>query len=361
MPQHSSRPVRHRPSGRRPWLRRAALALLGVAAIDGLAWQAAQHALDRMAAGWSTRLRQQGWTVQPGLPTRGGSPLTARLTLRTPRLDGQAGGRTIAWGAQNVTLSLSMLHPLTIRIGLDGTQAARMTGPDTIRAVRVQGEDARIFVPLGLPPGAVAGQAAWAARALTLQILQPDGRTTDLTLHDLRGHGLWNDHAGPDASRIALTTHAAAIDLPPTLPLPPAPTDAHRLSDAGLTLALPGGTEPALLVQDLHARWTHLSLSVIGSARLSAQHGPEGSFTLSVAGIGQTVRTLDQAGILSPDLARAVTTIDRLAARYPGGTAPATPEAPLPTDRPLSLPLHLSAGTLFVGAIPLGPLTDWLN
>lgn len=361
MPQHSPRSVRHRLSGRRPWLRRAALALLGLAAIDGLAWQAAQHALNRMPARWSTSLRQQGWTVQPGSPTWGGSPLTARLTLRDPRLDGQAGGRTIAWGARSVTLSLSVLHPLTIRIGLDGTQATRMSGPDTIRAIRVQGEDARIFVPLGLPPGAEAGQAAWAARSLTLQILQPDGRTTDLTLHDLRGHGLWNDRAGPDASRMALTSHAAAIDLPPTLPLPAAPTDAHRLSDAGLTLSLPGGTEPSLLVQDLHARWTHLSLSIVGNAHLSAQGGPEGAFTLSVAGIGQTVRTLDQAGMLSPDLARTVTTIDRLAARYLGGTPPATPEAPPPTDRPLSLPLRLNAGTLFVGTIPLGRLTDWLN
>ncbi|MBB2203729.1 DUF2125 domain-containing protein [Gluconacetobacter takamatsuzukensis] len=360
MPPPSPQPARRRPSGRRRWPRRAALALLGLAVVDGLAWQAAQGELDRMLAHWSTQLRHQGWTIRPGQPTRGGSPLTARLTLQDPRLDGPVGNRTIAWGATSLTLSLSLLHPLTVRIGLDGTQAARLTGPYTAQAVRIQSENARLFIPLGLPPGAATGRAAWAARTLALQILQSDGRTTDLTLHDLHGHGLWNDHAGPDASRLALTASATAIDLPPTWPLPPAPTDAHRLSDAGLTLSLPGGADTPVLVQALHARWTHLSLSVTGNAHLSPAGGPEGTFTLSVAGIGHTVRTLDQAGTLSPDLARAVTALDRLAAGYPA-TAPAQPDTPALTDQPLSLPLHLSAGMFYIGALPLGHPMDWIR
>ncbi|MFW7269338.1 DUF2125 domain-containing protein [Gluconacetobacter sp. Hr-1-5] len=362
MPSHAPQAARPPRPSRRKWPGRAALALLGLAALDGLAWQAAQHELGRMVADWSTQLRRQGWTPAPGQTARGGSFLTARLTLHNPRLNGPAGNRTIVWGADRITLSLSLLHPLTVRIGLDGTQAARLTGPDTDQALRLQAEDARLFLPLGLPADAPTGHATWAARSLTLQILNPDGHTTDLTLHDLRGHGLWNGQASPDSSRVALTTHAATIDLPPTWPLPTAPTDAHRLSDAGLTVSFPGGTAIPLLVQDLHARWTHLSLSAVGTAHLAAPGGAEGAFTLSIAGIGQTVRTLDHAGTLSPDLTRLVTAIDQLAAGSPNAiTAPATPDAPALTDRPISLPLRLNAGMVFIGALPLGHITDWLR
>ncbi|MFS3135562.1 DUF2125 domain-containing protein [Gluconacetobacter sacchari] len=337
------------------------LAMLALALLDGAAWQAAQRTLDHMAARWSAQLRREGWTVRPGTPARGGSPLTARLTLQDPRLEGPAAGRTVAWGARTVALSLSLLHPLTLRIGLEGPQAARLAGPGPLLALRAQGDGLRFGLPLGLShglsPDAMAGHATWAARSLALQVLAADGRTTDLRLHDLAGRLLWNGRAGPDASRLALTARAAMLDLPPTWPLPPTPAEAHRLSDTGLTLSLPGGGGSTLLVQDLHARWMHLSLAVAGRARLPATGGANGTFTLTVAGIGRTVRTLDQAGALSPDWARAVTAIDRLARGSPGDAAP---DAPPPTDRRLSLPLRLQGGTLFLGAMALGHMADLL-
>ncbi|MFT8646197.1 DUF2125 domain-containing protein [Gluconacetobacter sp.] len=359
MSQHAPRPARPRRPSRHEWPRRAALTLLGFAALDGLAWQTAQHELGRTVTNWRTHMHRQGWTLDPGQTTRCGSPLTARLTLRNPRLNGPAGNRTIAWGADRITLSLSLLHPMTLRIDPGNTQAARLTGPDTQQALRLQTENARLFLPLGLPADAATGHATWTARSLTLQILNPDGHSTDLTLHDLRGHGLWNSQAGPESSRVAMTIHAATIDLPPAWPLPTAPTDAHRLSDAGLTVSFPGGTAIPLLVQDLHARWTHLSLSAAGIAHLTAPGGPEGAFTLSIAGIGQTVRALDRAGTLSPDLTHLVAAIDQLAAAAPGAIT-ATPDTPALTDRPISLPLRLNAGMVFIGALPLGHVTDWL-
>lgn len=367
MPPSAPASTRQRRPARLRRLHQAALAGLALVLLDGLAWYGAQQALNRMVAGWSTHLRRQGWTVQPAHATQGGSPLTARLTLWNPRLEGPATSPreglpatpTLAWGAERVTLSLSLLHPLTVRIGLDSPQAVQATTQGTTLAARIVGEEARILLPFTLPPGAPTGRATWAARALTIQFLDTNGHMTDLTLHAFSGHGLWNDHAGPDASRLALTSRAATLDLPPAWPLPPTPADAHRLRDAGLTLSLPGGPNPSLLVQDLHARWTHLALSVIGQARLSASSGAEGTLTLSVAGIGQTVRTLDQAGALSPDLARAVTMIDRLAIGDPN--TPSSADAPPPTDRRLSLPLRLHAGMVFLGAMPLGHPTDWLK
>lgn len=362
MSPHAPQSARQPRSGHRTWLRQAALALLGLATLDGLAWQAAQRQLGRMVANWNAQLHQQGWTPHPGLATRGGSFLTARLTLQDSRLEGPAGNQTIAWGADRITLSLSLLHPLTIRIGFDGTQAARLTGPDTEQAFRLQAENARFFFPLGLSPNTSTGHATWAARSLSLQTLEPDGRTMDLTLHDLRGHSLWNSQAGPDSSRVAMTTQAATIDLPRTWPLPTTPANAHRLFDVGLTVSFPGDTTIPLLVQDLHARWMHLSLSALGNAHLAAPGGPEGTFTLSIAGIGQTVRALDHAGTLSPDLTRLVAAIDQLAAGSPGTiTAPATPDTPALTDRPISLPLRLNAGMAFIGALPLGRISDWLH
>ncbi|ACI52798.1 conserved hypothetical protein [Gluconacetobacter diazotrophicus PA1 5] len=360
--------LRRSPSaGRR--VRRAGLVLGCVAALDGLCWLAAQRVMDRALDGWTTRLARQGWSVQAGPRARGGSPLTARITLRSPRLHGPIGRRSAAWGADGLAISVSWLHPGTLRVGLIGTQALRLSGPDRagLLALRGRGQDADITLPLALRPDAPGGQAAWSARRLDVRVLDPAGHETGFRLDGVQGHGLWNDQAGPDASRLALAVTADRVDLPLNWPLigsmPPTLPDPRRLHDAGVEVAFPGPTpgDPSahMLLQDAHATWSTLSLHLVGHATLPPTGGPDGTFTLSLTGIGTTIHALEQSGTVPRDLARAVTALDRWAAETgadgPAGPSPATPVL---SDRRLDLPLRLRAGGVFLGTLPIGSIAD---
>jgi Uncharacterized protein conserved in bacteria (DUF2125) len=379
------------------WVRRAGLAIIGVAGLDGLSWLAAQHLLDTARARWTTQLVEQGWTVRTGPTTRGGSPLAARLTLWGPRLYGPVGRRTAAWGADGLALSVSLLHPATLQLNLIGTQALRLSTPDRPAddiALHGQGKDAVIAIPLAMRPDALAGHVSWSARQLEVHLLDPEGGETAVRLHALRGHGLWNAGAGPDASRLALAITADQIDLPPTWylpghlpwplprswltsPQPPARPDMRALHNGGLTIAFPGGPSTGLLLQDAHATWSTLSLHLVGRATCPSEGGPDGTFTLSVAGIGLTIGSLEQDGTIAPELARAVAAIDRWAARTgldrpeqggvqqgntgqgttgQGNTGSDGPAAATFSNQRIDLPLHLRAGSLFLGTLPIGSI-----
>ncbi|GBQ90195.1 hypothetical protein AA13595_2840 [Gluconacetobacter johannae DSM 13595] len=360
-----SGPLRH---ARRT--RALGLALLCLAAADGVAWLAAQRLLDDALRGWTQGLAAQGWTVQPGPRRRGGSILTARITLTSPRLFGRigtpaGGSRTVLWGGDRLTLSLSALHPLSLRLGLEGPQALHLSDPSRPgqdMAVRWQGRDVLGWFPLGMVPAGQSGRAIWSAALLDLQILGPGGQDAAFRLRDVAGHGLWNGAAGPQGSRLALAMTCARIDLPLSWPMPPGLPDARSLRDAGLVVAIPGRADThtaaaptTVLVQDARTRWSTLALHAVGRADLPPDGAPVGEATLSVEGVGDTIRTLAQAGSLSPDIGRVAAAIDHWAAIVAG--PPGRPDAPALTDRRITLPLRLRAGALFIGAVPVATLS----
>ncbi|WP_264784526.1 DUF2125 domain-containing protein, partial [Gluconacetobacter azotocaptans] len=347
-------------------MRALGLALLCLAAADGVAWLAAQHLLNDALRGWTQGLAAQGWTVQPGRQRRGGSLLTARITLTSPRLRGRigtpaGGSRAALWGGDRLTLSLSALHPLSLRLGLEGAQVLRLSDParpGQDMAVRWQGQRVLGWFPLGMAPAGRSGRASWSAALMDLQILGPGARDVAFRLRDVAGHGLWDSAAGPQGSRLALSATCARIDLPLSWPMPPGLPDARSLRDAALVVAIPGRADPhaaaaptTVLVQDARARWSTLAWQAVGRADLPPDGAADGEATLSVEGVGGTLRTLAQTGSLSPDIGRVAAAIDRWAATMAG--PPGRPDAPALTDRRISLPLRLRAGTLFIGEVPV--------
>ncbi|MBB2200295.1 DUF2125 domain-containing protein [Gluconacetobacter tumulisoli] len=353
------------------WVRALGLALLCLAAMDGLAWLAAQRLLDDTLLGWTHDLAARGWTIQPGVRRRGGSLLTARITLVSPRLLGRIatptdGARTALWGGDRLTLSLSMLHPRSLRIRPDGAQVLRLSDPSrpgSDLALRWQGQNVLAWLPLGMVPGGQSGRIAWSATQMDLQILGSGGQDTAFRVRDLTGHGLWDDAAGPQASRLALSATCARIDLPLSWPMPSALPHARSIRDAGLVVAIPGTPDSGaaagsttVLVQDVHAGWSTLALQGVGRAGFPPGGTADGDFTLSVEGVGRTIHTLEQAGSLSPYIGRMVAAIDRWAATGPMAGPSTSPDAPALTDRRIDLPLRLRGGMLLIGTVPVVPL-----
>ncbi|WP_342628322.1 DUF2125 domain-containing protein [Nguyenibacter vanlangensis] len=388
-----------------PWLTMSCLAVACLMLADLSAWWVAQCRLDAAVARWSADLARQGWQVRTGVRMRGGSPLTARIVLAGPALDGPIGGPAgrdrAAWAAERVVLSLSLLHPGQLRVGLDGAQVLRVTDParpDAAWMLRGRGEAVRIMLPLaempgrsGWPGGMAAGHATWAARRLALRVTGPGGWSIGFGLAGLHGRGVWDEAAGPAASRLALALSVRQVWLPRELPfrrplgwsVPPALPEAGMLRDGGLTLALAGDGR-TLLVQDVHAAWSTLSVRLVGRlvgrcclewASLEwacleqglERDGADGDLTLSVAGIGRTVRALGRDGPVAPDLARAIDAIDRWAAGMPGvsrgdahgdmwGDAGENrgEDGPAPSDRPVDLTLRLRGRQVFIGSVPVG-------
>jgi hypothetical protein len=337
---------------------------------------------------WSAQATSQGWSVSGGrvgpCPCEtGGWPFAASIFV--PDLSLSGGGRLmpggLSWSSGGVMLSVTLLHPRTLVIGLEGPQAVRVSHAPEISLLAAS---LTATVPLStLPPLRADLRASGVEAGIAGSPHPRDVRIDDVQLHlelsDPTQLGL--ARGGEAAARRAATPGVAGlirigvrgIGLPDTGRWPLGGLIEHASGEIALTSPpMPfwdtehGGGDPqaqaeawrdgggTLEVRDLDIAWGPLVMNGRATLRLDSRLQPAGTGTADIAGVGASLDALADAGILSAGLA---STANALVMVMPhvsiedGAAAGGTVSA-------VRLPFVLRDNTLSVGQIPLIQLHD---
>ena len=300
----------------RRWVWLAAAAGL-LAAADTALWWSAERALSRGFADWVQAMAAQGLTATAGPARLGGWPLSATMTLPALSLRA-AGGASLR--VEPAVLSLSALHPRSLRVTLPGMVAARAPGlPPADASAAVWS----VEMPFDRP-----GMTEMDARDLRVGLLQPNGqeRVTTAALAHLQ--------VSAQAAGTRYDGSAQSIGLPSPLPgevQPLGPRLASLAFEAvvrgdlsaftlnAATLAAWRDAGGAVEVSRLALGYGPLGLSGQGRFRLDAQLQPEGEASLRIIGYAQTIQALVGAKLLSAHAATAAGAVLGLLARPPEG------------------------------------------
>ncbi|WP_198378502.1 DUF2125 domain-containing protein, partial [Neoroseomonas rubea] len=153
--------------------RRAAIGALLLLAVllagHGLAWRFVTGAMAVGFSDWVAQRRAEGWTVEHGVPTRGGWPLTARLAVPEVAVAGATASlpQGFAWtaGALDLTVAPPRLDRLVV--APRGAQMLRLGATEIPYAAD------RIDLVLPLEPG--PGPRAAALAVARLRAVTPEG------------------------------------------------------------------------------------------------------------------------------------------------------------------------------------------
>lgn len=313
----------------------AGIVVLVLLALDTVAWWLLTSRLQAEASAWRQDRVAAGYQVTAGVPSRGGWPLRASLTL--PDVAVAAGdpgtANAVAWRTGEVRLVYAPWRPAELSVVLEGAQTLQF---GTAPALTVQVENLDLLVPLD-----AAGQAnGFVTRARHLQIPLPGGR--------LGVDSLWLDLA-PAAFHLSLSS----LVLPdPGLPLG---VTVNTLEvQAHSTIALPEQRDPAvaaakwrdaggqLVVSAAALQWGPLDVHGTASFALDRSMQPMGNGTVHITGYAQAAEALARAGIISRNDAKvAATLLGLLSHQGNDGVSQA------------DLPFTLHDGLVMAGAIPL--------
>ena len=288
-----------------------------------------------------------GWSVAAGLPTRNGWPQRVALqvpdlavTFASPDLPGG-----LAWSADALAVSVSLLRPFTLVLDIIGRQTWRVGAAPAIPVVAQQ---MRAEVPLhpGVPVRAVTVEVAGLRAEL------PEG---GFALARLDLHGVLKPAAPQGEAAVALSMTVDSVGLPPGGAWPLGPRIDRIAVDASLGGPLPRG--PHLLeraeawrdgggvleVRRLDLHWGALRLAGSATVALDGQLQPMGAATARVVGHAETLDALVSARLLAARGAQAAKAVLALMAQpaADGG-------APM-----VEVPFSLQNRTLALGRIPL--------
>ena len=107
----------------------ALVLLAALVAGQSLLWRWSTGALAEGFSDWVIRHRAQGWTINHGIPDRGGWPFAAQLSI--PRLSiespgDETSGQGLGWAAEALTLTTPLPMPDALRLEATGQQALRI-------------------------------------------------------------------------------------------------------------------------------------------------------------------------------------------------------------------------------------------
>jgi hypothetical protein len=354
MPAKPSPPATTRPPRRRRWPFVALALVLLLGGLHAALWAWATARLEEGAAAWAGLRRAEGWQVAHGPATRGGWPLSARLTL-----DGVALRRDgIGWQAEHLTLDLSPGSPDRLRLGAGGRQAL-LAGD---QAVPMLAEGMVADLPLGPRGIGIAGLPRDAAlRAERLRLDLPAG---PLELAALRLDLASGDGAGPGDPLVVLRGSVARVALPPGLAGMPALAalgpGLDRVSlDAALSGPWPGLAGPPALraarwrdgggtleLRALEFGWGAARAGMTAALALDGALQPAGEGVLRLAGAGAVLDALREAGLIGRREASGAQLLLAMMQRSP-------PEGGPPR---LDLPVVLERRALSLAGMALGRL-----
>lgn len=323
--------------------------------VHGLAWRWATNLLTERFTDWTTTRRAEGWVVEHELPTRGGWPFAARLSVPGLRLAGPPGSGAEAVQAEVPLLVLEVGPPRLdrLRVRLPGEQRLRLGAADyRVAAARLE---ATVALEPGMPPRAVGLSAEG------LRVDTPEGpfgaARAVLTLAARR--------SAPDADPpVMLDAEAEEVSLPPAPASPAVAAFGRRIRAARLGATLHGPWPPpgavaaygpaavaagwrdaggSLDLRELVLRWGPLDGE--GQLRLTLDRAlqPAGAGVLRLNDAPAALEALALAGVITRGAARTAQGVATLLGRVPdGGGVPQ-----------VELPLAIANGTLMLARIPL--------
>jgi hypothetical protein len=307
---------------------------------------------------WVAAAVSRGWEVSSGPPEIGGWPRAATVTVPnlTLRHAGTAIPGDVAVASAGVTLSVSLLKPVTLRISMNGPAHIRAGG---LQDVVVTGEEDWVSVPL-----LRSGSLAIDLHASGLRV-EPATGAWHATAGLLNAHAVIADDAGAESADPAATfsVSAEAIALPTVVKWPLGSNISSLSLDGALNGRLPrtqditGWAEAwrdgggSLAITHLALGWGPLGLTSSATLALDDQLQPMGSGNGRIVGYAQTLDRLAVAGMLTKSAATAAKAVLSLMA----GTTDA--------DEPsvVDVPLTLQYRTLSMRQVPLlrFPELDW--
>ena len=321
-------------------------------------WRVAAERLRDGYHDWLSAMAERGWEVSSGAASISGWPRAAAVVV--PKLILRHAGAAIPGDVQvasaGVTLSVSLLRPVTLRISMTGPAHVRVAG---LQDVVVTGDEDWVSVPL----------QAGDLRAVDVHVsglrIEPASGAWHATTGLLNAHATLAEQVRTDQSEPAATfsVSAEAIALPPVMKWPLGPNISSLSMDGVINGPLPqtrditrwaeawrdGGGSVA--ITHLALGWGPLGLTSSATLALDEQLQPMGSGNGRIVGYGPTLDRLATAGILTRSAATAAKAVLSLMAGTTGADEPSA----------VDVPLTLQYRTLSMRQVPLVrlPELDW--
>ena len=276
-------------------------------AMHTLYWQWLSHALNDGVHAWMARRIAAGWRIETGPPVTGGWPFVAKLTLPNPAVTApdHAG-----WTADNIVLQVSLLHPDHLLVDAPGSQRLTL-GSGT----RIDFTAGRLHLDIPLARADATVEFHLSATGITL----PSSLAPSLTL----------SFGSPIASLSATGRIRFAVDFSEA----GLTTQARQWRDRGGSIEL---SQAALL-------WGPLDLSGEVMLTLDDRLQPKGDARARITGFADTIARLAETRSIPPQAAMLATAALTMMSGS-SGTA--------------EVPLHLQAGRLSIGPMPLLAVPD---
>jgi hypothetical protein len=326
-----------------------------------LAWRWATRQLETEFALAMAQRRAFGWTVRHDAPVRSGWPLAAQL--RVPGLalayDGPDLPGGLSWSTERLLLTLSPLHPRTLRLRADGQQSLRLAGSPDIPFTAD-----RCVLSLTLEPGVPPREFQLDVENLRAGIPVAAGGSAALEVAHLSGHAETRPAAAQGEPVFSFTADADSIFLPQ-----PAGT-AWALGRGIASLSVEGalnGPWPrvtplvqriatwrdgggSLEIRRIAGIWGPLDLGASATLALDEHMQPMGAASARVTGQAETLDALAGAQVITPGVAKTAKVLLALMAHPPEGGG-----------RPMvEVPLTLQQRSLNMGRIPLARLPEMI-
>ncbi len=330
--------------------------------LDTLLWLVGTNTLNAEAKRWMTRARSQGWTIAAGGHSYGGWPLAATVAIDKAAVSGGEhyipGG--LAWSADRVVLSVSLAHPLTLRVAAEGQQFLRLShAPD----VGFVAGSAIVRLPLlagrhgrgGLEATAISGGIAGSRHpqdvqlgAVSIDLEEDQGADLGVAARldvRVRGIGLPDIGRWPLGATIAVAGATVALTSPP-LPGQPAGRPAETRAVAQAEAWRDGGGR--LSLHEARLRWGPLAVSAEADLALDGRLQLAGHGRADVGGSAPALDAAAQAGMIPQGLALTAKAVLAVMAHV---TEPDGSDA-------VRLPFLLHDSTVSVGQIPVARLPE---
>jgi hypothetical protein len=338
---------------RRTWLLLAGLLALAVIG-DTVLWQVAINRLERGFDAWAAAGAASNFSITRGKAKPGGWPFAATLRISDVTT---TGGDTLTpdgatWFAKGMVLRVSIRHPRSLEIELQGEQRLHagampdisLLGDRLLAIVSLGWGDEPDSVDILLDRPRLVSTTAWTTEAERIRI------HTELPGSNRFAASKFAFSAEnvvlPDSATWPLGRFVTRLDFDGTIdgPITVAPSAA-----AWFAAWRDGGGSCQL--QNLLLLWGPLRLNAAATLALDDQLQPMGAGTARVAGYGATLDAFAQHGALSHSAATAAKAVLSLLA---GSPADGDPEE-------VEVPLTLQYRTLSMRQVPLArlPELDW--
>ncbi|MEZ5669876.1 MAG: DUF2125 domain-containing protein [Alphaproteobacteria bacterium] len=266
-------------------------------------WHYLESELQRFIDEWIADQREAGVQVTHGTITTGGFPLEVYADIPAPALTATTGAQTVSWQGETLRISFVPWDFLTYRFDSPGEHLVAVIENDGFAKWALNAQRAGGSWAIDTSGGAelkldIADVAVTDALAQNFSLGALDGTVT-----------IAPEGAPADQAKLTATVAVSDLVLPEAIAAPFDPRIATFTTDVTLqTPVLPPSLPVLFLVlRDYDGRvvlrntrlaWGELDISTEGELRVDAANYPAGRFPTRVTGYAETIRRLQDAGLL---------------------------------------------------------------